>query len=114
MASWLEKHNEAVQATSRVPPFRHWVRGVVVEALGRGEVILQEVFDISAGPQAKAKYYSGMYSILPSFMTFLSSSGVTYRKKFPISVFPPVIFPPCSNKKSVEVFLWEPRILRLG
>jgi hypothetical protein len=59
MVRWMERYNTIGQETSSLPPFRHWIRGAVLQALERGEPITQEVLDISAGPTAKARFYAG-------------------------------------------------------
>jgi hypothetical protein len=52
MGIWMDRYNLSVQRTSTVPSFRHWVRGAVVASLERGDIVPQEVLDISAGPKA--------------------------------------------------------------
>lgn len=59
MATWMEKYDLARSETPSIPPYRDWVRGAVVHALHGGERISQEVLDITAGPNAKAKYFAG-------------------------------------------------------
>jgi hypothetical protein len=61
MAPWMERYEATLQGTLRVPPFKHWVRGAVMEAFNSGDYINQDVMDISAGPNVKAKYFSGTF-----------------------------------------------------
>jgi hypothetical protein len=71
MAVWLERHEEAMQGTSNVAPFRHWVRGAILQAMQAGDYISQEVLDISVGPSAKAKFHAGKAKQnLHSFLSF--------------------------------------------
>jgi hypothetical protein len=56
MEKWMERYNALGQGTSSVPSFRHWVKEAVQDALGRGDLISQEVLDISAGPKTTAKF----------------------------------------------------------
>jgi hypothetical protein len=68
MASWWERYNATSMDMQSVPPFRHWVRGAVVEALGKGEYVSQEVLDITAGPKVKAKYFAGTSVHLQTYL----------------------------------------------
>jgi hypothetical protein len=60
MANWMERHAEVQERTSTVASFRHWVRGAILEAMDAGVFVSQIVLDISAGPNVKAYFYSGM------------------------------------------------------
>jgi hypothetical protein len=64
MACWLEKYELASQGTSQLLHFRHWVRDAVLETFHNKEYISQDVMDISAGPSAKAKFFSGTVRIV--------------------------------------------------
>jgi hypothetical protein len=59
MEKWIERHDTIKQQTSSVAPFRHWVKGAVLQAMDGGEFIPQIVLDLSSGPSATAKYYVG-------------------------------------------------------
>ena len=61
MTPWHVRYNSAKEQDHRVPPFRDWIRSAVIKALDNGEVISDEVLDISAGPFHKADFFSGMF-----------------------------------------------------
>ena len=62
MACWMEKYMKVSQGIINFPTFRHWVRNAILQILGSGEHITQEAYEISTGPNVKAKYFSGMWN----------------------------------------------------
>jgi hypothetical protein len=51
MMKWVGRYDEAVEGTSSMVPYRHWVRGAVLQAMNRGDYVSQETLDLTAGPQ---------------------------------------------------------------
>jgi hypothetical protein len=57
----MEKYMRVSHGIINFPTFRHWVRNAILQTLRSGEHITQEAYEISDGPNVKAKYFSGIW-----------------------------------------------------
>ena len=63
LEDWRQRHAALTEHPgSTIESFRHWLRPAVLLALEAGEVISQDVLDLSAGPSEKGRHYSAMWS----------------------------------------------------